>query len=202
MEKDNISTTKLDLAQSNEMSNDMESPCNKKEIPLWLVLLDNIPTLILFILGAIIVYQVSTIGTVIFVAYSLFSVVFFWARICPYCYHYGTLACPCGYGVISAKLFKKRQDKSFIKVFKKNLVIVFPNWFIPFSIAIYLLITRYTNQTLILTIAFSLIGFVVIPLISKLVGCKNCEIKEDCPWMKAKVQNLNLSIQSGDTILK
>ena len=169
-----------------ELKNDIESPCHKKAIPLWLVLLDNIPTLILFVLGAILVYKISTIGSIIFVVYSLFSIVFFWARICPFCHHYNTLACPCGYGIISAKLFKKRKDKSFKKVFKQNIGIVFPNWFVPVAIAIYLLITRYTNETFILTIAFSLIGFIIIPLISRLVGCKNCEIKEDCPWMQKK----------------
>jgi hypothetical protein len=184
MKNDKNPATKSDSTQLNEMKNNIESPCNKKKIPLWLVFLDNIPTLILFVLGTILVYQVSTIGAIIFGAYSLFSVVFFWARICPFCHHYGTLACPCGYGAISAKLFKKRQDKSFKKVFKQNIGIVFPNWFVPFAIAIYLIVTRYTNQVLILTIAFSLIGFVIIPLISRLVGCKNCEVKEDCPWMK------------------
>jgi len=35
-------------------------------------------------------------------------------------------------------------------------------------------------------VIFSLIGFVVIPVISKLVGCKNCEVREDCPWMADK----------------
>ena len=133
--------------------------------------------------------------------YLVFSVGFFWAKICPYCHHYNTLACPCGYGVISAKLFKKRQDRSFIKVFKRNLVIVFPNWFVPFAIAIYLLVTRYTHQILFLTIAFSLIGFVVIPLISRFVGCKNCEIKEDCPWMKVNIQDKGQSIHLSETIL-
>ncbi|OFY25906.1 MAG: hypothetical protein A2X01_03875 [Bacteroidetes bacterium GWF2_35_48] len=184
MKNDKYSTTKLESVQLNEIKNVTESPCHKKGIPLWLVLLDNIPTLILFVLGTILVCQISTIGAVIFGAYSLFSVVFFWAKICPFCHHYNTLACPCGYGVISAKLFKKRNDKTFKKVFKQNIGIVFPNWIVPFSIAIYLLVTQYTNELFILTIAFSLIGFVVIPLISKFVGCKNCEIKEDCPWMK------------------
>jgi hypothetical protein len=36
---------------------------------------------------------------------------------------------------------------------------------------------------LYLTISFVVIGFIIIPVISKQVGCKNCEIKEDCPWM-------------------
>ena len=189
IKKDKNSTSKLESDQLKEQRNNIESPCNRKNIPLWLVLLDNIPTLILFALGTIIVYQVSLIGAVIFAVYLIFSVVFFWARICPFCHHYNTLACPCGYGAISAKLFKKQWDKSFKRVFRKIIVIVFPNWLVPFLIAIYLLATRYNNEILILTISFSLIGFVIIPLISRLVGCKNCEIKEDCPWMKIKIQN-------------
>jgi hypothetical protein len=174
---------------SEEAEKPSESPCIKTKIPAWLVLLDNVPTFILFGLGAIIVYQVSTIGALIFIIYSLFSVVFFWARICPFCHHYNTFACPCGYGAISARLFKQRKDKSFKKVFRQNIGIVFPNWFVPFAIAIYMLVARYTNEILILTIAFSLIGFVIIPLISRFVGCKNCEIKEDCPWMKKNILN-------------
>jgi hypothetical protein len=162
----------------------LESPCHSKEIPLWLVLLDNVPTLVLFVLGAILIGQISVAAAIAFFGYALFSVVYFWARICPFCHHYNTLACPCGYGIISGKLFKRRTDKSFKKVFKNNLGIVFPNWFIPLAVAVYLLITRYSTWVLILTIAFCLIGFVLIPLISKLVGCKNCEIKDDCPWMK------------------
>ena len=196
MKNDKNSAIIPESDQLKELRNDIESPCSKRKIPLWLVFLDNIPTLILFVLGSIIVYQISTIGAVVFFVYALLSVVFFWARICSFCHHYNTLACPCGYGAISAKLFKKRQDKSFKKVFRQNIGIVFPNWFVPFAIAIYLLATRYTIEILILTIAFSLIGFVVIPLISRYVGCKNCEIKEDCPWMKINIQNKDQSISA------
>jgi hypothetical protein len=82
--------------------------CHSKKIPVWLVLLDNIPTLLLFILGILIISRVSSAGAVAFGAYALFSVVWFWAKICPFCQHYDTLACPCGYGAISAKIFKRR----------------------------------------------------------------------------------------------
>ena len=191
MKSDKNFQIQLKSGQLTELSSDIESLCHRKKIPLWLVLLDNVPTIILFFLGTILIYHISRIGALIFIGYSLFSIVFFWARICTYCHHYNTLACPCGYGAISSKLFKKRKDKSFKKVFKQNIGVVFPNWFVPFIIAIYLLITQYTNEIFVLTIIFSLIGFVVIPLISRYVGCKNCEIKEDCPWMKIKNQNRN-----------
>jgi hypothetical protein len=162
---------------------DIKVPCHSKKIPLWLVLLDNVPTLLLFFLGFIIVCQVSVLGAVIFWIYALFSVVWFWARICPYCHHYGTLSCPCGYGAISAKIFKRRDSKLFKKVFRRNIGIQFPNWFVPLAVALFLISTRYSKGNLYLAISFVLIGFVIIPAISKLVGCRNCEIKEDCPWM-------------------
>lgn len=165
---------------------DAESPCIKTAIPLWLVLLDNIPTAVLIVLGALIITRISTLGMAAYLAYSLASIVWFWAKICPFCHHYGTRACPCGYGVISAMLFKKRDARSFKKMFKRNIGIMFPVWFVPFGAAVYLLVTNYTQDLMVLTGAFSLIGFLVIPLISKAVGCKNCAIKDDCPWMEAK----------------
>ena len=158
-------------------------PCHSRKIPLWLVLLDNIPTFLLFLLGILIISRVSITGAIVFGIYALFSVIWFWAKICPYCHHYDTLACPCGYGAISSKIFKRRDSNLFKKVFRRNIVVQFPNWFIPFAVAIYLLITKYSTEILLLTISFSLIGFVIIPVISKQVGCKNCEIKEECPWM-------------------
>jgi hypothetical protein len=85
--------------------------------------------------------------------------------------------------VVSSKLFKKGTGKSFKKVFRRNISIQFPNWFVPLAFAVYLISSSYTKEILVLSIFFVLIGFVIIPVISKLVGCKNCEIKEDCPWM-------------------
>jgi hypothetical protein len=181
MEQNKSQAENSDFIQQN--SDDLSTPCHSGNIPLWLVLLDNIPTILLFILGFLIINQLSTLWAIIFAVYAFVSVVWFWARICPYCHHFGTYACPCGYGAISYKLFERKDSKAFQKVFKRNILIVFPNWFVPFGIAIYLLITDFTAHILILTIIFSVIGFVIIPLISKLVGCKNCEIKDDCPWM-------------------
>lgn len=184
MEQPDTITAKTEVL--NRADESMGSPCHSRRIPLWLVLLDNIPTLFLFILGFLIINMVSLAGAVIFGAYALFSVVWFWAKICPYCHHYGTYACPCGYGAISPLFFKKRDSKSFRKVFRRNLVIVFPNWFVPSGVAIYLLIEHYSAEILILAIIFSIIGFIIIPVISKQVGCKNCEIKDDCPWMTGR----------------
>ena len=187
MGKDVLSMSDSGPAQLKKANNDLTFPCHSRKIPLWLVLLDNIPTVILFILGFLIINKLSTISAIIFGFYALFSVVWFWAKICPYCHHFNTLACPCGYGVVSSKLFKKGTGKSFKKVFRRNIGIQFPNWFVPLAFAVYLISTDYTKEILVLTISFVLIGFVIIPVISKLVGCKNCEVKEDCPWMTTNI---------------
>jgi hypothetical protein len=162
------------------------APCHTRRIPLWLVLLDNIPTLLLLILGFIIILQLTLTGAVFYGIYAVISLIWFWAKICPYCHHYDTYACPCGYGIISSRFFGRKEDKSFRKVFRRNIIIQYPNWFVPLAVAIYLIITSYSKVILILTVSFVIIGFVLIPAISKLVGCKNCEIKEDCPWMTSR----------------
>ncbi len=157
--------------------------CQRTRIPLWLVLLDNIPTLLLFMLGFLILDRVSTAAAIAYALYAAGSVVWFWAKICPYCHHYGTLACPCGYGIVSSRLFRRQNTLQFRKVFRRNLPVVFPNWFVPAGVAVYLLATDFSGEILVLTLLFSFIGFILIPVISRLVGCRNCEIKENCPWM-------------------
>jgi hypothetical protein len=157
--------------------------CERK-IPLWMVLIDNLPTVSLFILGTIIISRISMIAGMAYFLYCCASIVWFWARICPYCHFYNTYACPCGYGIIASKLFKSKKGKSFRQAFNQNIVVLFPCWFLPPITGVYLIITRYSLLFLIMVILFCLTGFVLIPLISKLIGCKNCNNKENCPWMK------------------
>jgi hypothetical protein len=62
---------------------------------------------------------------------------------------------------------------------------MYPCWFIPFGVGIYLLCTGFPN-VLPLFISFVVVGFILIPAISRFVGCKGCELKKECPWMTAK----------------
>ena len=159
-----------------------------RTIPTWLVLLDNIPTLTLYVLGAAILLPFGILWAWAFFLYSILSVVLFWKRICPYCHHYGTRACPCGYGIISSLFFKSKNSNGneFRKVFRRNIAIVFPSWFVPFIGGGYLLWNNFSISRMWLFVAFCTIGFVIIPLVSKFVGCRNCSIKDECPWMMPK----------------
>ena len=152
-----------------------------REVPAWLVALDNGPTLLLFALGAAILWLLWWPLSLLFAAYCAASIVLFWAIICPYCHHFGTGACPCGYGKVAPRFFKRRPGTDFRGVFRRNIAIMFPVWLAPLAGGIYVLWTAFSWPAAILLVAFCVDGFAVIPAISIFVGCKGCEI-EDCPW--------------------
>ncbi len=154
-----------------------------RRVPLSLVLLDNLPTVLLYALGTMIFFRFGIAWGFPFAAYAAASLVWFWARICPACAHHGTAGCPCGYGAISARLFGKKSGVDFKKTFRRNIVFLFPLWFLPPALGAYLLVTDFSAVLLAELVAFCVIGFVLLPLVSRLVGCRNCAIKADCPWM-------------------
>jgi len=156
--------------------------CNRT-VPAWLIVLDNAPTAVMFILGTAIVWNVGPIPALFFLVYCCISIILFWKRICPWCRHFGTDGCPCGYSRIASRLFKRKTGRDFKAVFRRNIFVVFPCWFVPFGTGIYLLWADYGRINLVLFLAFCLVGFVAIPAISKFVGCRSCEVKEQCPWM-------------------
>jgi hypothetical protein len=68
--------------------------CCTRNIPLWLVLLDNILTLLMLMLGFLIIRELTLTGAILYWIYAAGSIIWFWAFICPYCHHYDTYACP------------------------------------------------------------------------------------------------------------
>jgi hypothetical protein len=81
------------------------------------------------------------------------------------------------------KHFSKKEGSNFRKVFRKNIAIMYPYWFIPLGSGIYLLCNRYSRDVLMIFVAFIIVSFLMIPAISRFVGCKGCNLKEQCPWM-------------------
>ncbi len=157
----------------------------ERVVPLWLVLLDNLPTAVLFLLGAALTGMVwRPLGAAMLV-YNLLSIVLFWKLICRHCRHLGTRSCPCGYGVLAARYFKGIPGSDFRKIFRKNIAIMYPCWFIPFAAGVTLLLTRYSHGIVLLFAAFVVVGFIVIPFISRFAGCKGCSLKSECPWMSS-----------------
>lgn len=155
----------------------------QRVVPRWLVLLDNLPTLALFLLGAALMARVWRPLGLVFLLYCGLTIVAFWGRICVHCHHFGTRACPCGYGVLAPRLFKWKGDRNFRQVFRRNIVILFPCWFLPPIAGAWLLTAGFSWGLASLLGVFCVTGFLMIPLISKYVGCRGCGLRNRCPWM-------------------
>ena len=153
-----------------------------RTVPSWLVAVDNAPTITMFFIGAAMLWLIWWPLALLFLVYAFGSIVLFWGIICPYCNHYDTKACPCGYGVVAPRFFKRKKG-DFARIFKRNLSIMYPDWAIPFIAGVYLLWTGLTLLSIGLFVAFCIIGFALIPSISRFVGCAGCEIKSQCPWV-------------------
>jgi hypothetical protein len=155
----------------------------ERVVPAWIVFVDNAPTAVMFALGTFLMWQFGWILGAGYLVYCFLAIVAFWGRICPWCHHFGTHACPCGYGVVAPLLFKARTGRDFRQVFRTNIVIMFPCFFIPPIAGAVLVWTGTTRWIVAVLVAFCLVAFAVIPAISRLVGCKGCEIRDECPWM-------------------
>jgi hypothetical protein len=155
----------------------------ERVVPAWVVAVDNIPTIAMFLLGSALIWKAGPLYSLLYLIYCLLAIFMFWYLICPWCRHFGTSGCPCGYGSISSRLFKRKSGREFKKVFRKNIGMLLPCWILPLGTGIYLLWTSFGRAVLFLFLSFCIVGFILIPAISKYVGCKSCTIKDECPWM-------------------
>jgi hypothetical protein len=175
-------------SQSTFEASDSRKECGihiqcERNVPLWIILLDNIPTAAMFLLGTILLWRLGWLYGAAYVTYCILAIVVFWGRICPWCHHFDTRACPCGYGGVAPLLFKARQGREFRSVFRANIGVMFPCFFVPPIAGALLVWNGASESTVVVLAAFCILAFAAIPLISKFVGCKGCEVKDECPWM-------------------
>ena len=171
-----------------------------RTVPSWLVLLDNAPTGLMFLLGAAILWPVGEAWALAYLAYSALSIVLFWMRICPSCHHHGTRACPCGYGALSARWFPARRGgrSRFRAVFRRNILLVLPSWFVPLGVDACRLWRGFPSTGLWLLVAFCVVGFVCTPLVSRFAGCRSCALRKECQWMSRAATDHDLRRHGHD----
>lgn len=176
----------------NEQHEGMQE-CNKarpeQEYTHLQEIIDNLPYMIMTVLGALMFIfgtNASATGWLLAGAYTLYSIAgAFWIIIfvCPYCHYFGTRACPCGYGQISAKLCKVREQSRFIEKFKKHIPVIVPLWVIPLAAGIIFLLRDYNMSVLAILVLFVIDAFLILPLLSRKYGCAHCPQRDTCPWM-------------------
>lgn len=153
--------------------------------------IDNLPYIVMTILGALVFIigpESGAANWLLAISYFLYSAAgALWIIIfvCPYCHFYGTRTCPCGYGRISGKLRRVRDQSRFSEKFKKHIPVIVPLWIIPPAAGIFYLFRHYSLALLLLVVVFSIDAFVMLPLVSRKYGCAHCPQKSSCPWMKS-----------------
>ncbi len=152
----------------------------------------NLPYVAMLVLGAATI-GISLAGSkwawwsgAAYFTYGVAGALWIMVLVCPYCGYYDTRACPCGYGVLSAKLVTKGPHECFAEKFRRHIPVIVPLWLIPVVCGGVALFRAFSWLIVVLGLAFVVNSYVILPLVSKRRGCKECPQKDGCPWMAAK----------------
>lgn len=168
----------------------MNKQCREKELnsikryenfPVNRVILSNLQTFSIYIIGAIILSYLSITFAVIYIFYCIFSLIFIWKFVCVHCYYYDKI-CSSGYGKISAMISKKGDLRKFKNKFKYLVGVVSPAWFIPLIAGIIQIAIDFSWLLLFMVLIFIVIAFIILPIESKKYSCKHCKQQNLCGW--------------------
>jgi len=154
--------------------------------------IDNLPYAVMILLGAIIIalglrlLWWAWIAAGAYLAYGVLGSFWIILFLCPHCANYGKRSCPSGYALLSAKLRPAGDTALFTKKFKQHIPVIVPLWIIPVLIGGLLAFKSFSWPLVILLGMFILESFIILPLVSKSHGCKNCPQREACPWMSQR----------------
>jgi len=149
-------------------------------------LLNNIPGMLTYTLGSLIMSHLWAVFGVLYILFSVAGVVLFWRFVCPFCPSYDRGCCPCGYGRISSTLFKKGEPSRFAKSFRTYIPVFSLLWFVPLAGGLLLLLSQPNLYFLVLFTSFFAIGFVLVPFFSRVHGCRDCSMRDECPWVRQR----------------
>jgi hypothetical protein len=149
----------------------------------------NIPYLGMIFLGSVTIAYASgfslwgNAGAFGFLAYGVSGAFWIMVFVCPYCHYYSSRGCPCGYGMISAKIVKKGDKDCFAQKFKRHIPVIVPLWIIPVVWGGLELYSTFSWTLLIIVLVFIIESWIILPIVSKKHGCVECPQKDRCPWM-------------------
>ena len=163
-----------------------------REYSIFAVVISNLPYAAMILLGSMIMLvglEYSRWGYIAggaYVVYGALGALWIICFLCPYCVSHGTRLCPCGYGILSARLRAKRDTALFTRKFKRHIAIIVPLWLVPVVVGSLLALNSFRWPIVILLGVFILDSFVLLPLISRSYGCNECPQKGVCPWILHK----------------
>jgi hypothetical protein len=164
----------------------MKKAKSYENYPVWIILLSNLVSVLIYLIGAIILYK---LGVIWLIVYLLFV---FWLEIrllkdhCVNCFYYGK-CCAFGKGRLSFILFKKGVSKNFTKkqITWKDILPDFMVSLIPMLVGIIILFLNFNWLLLIMVILLFLLTFIGNAFVRGQLACKYCRQREiGCPAEK------------------
>ena len=169
-----------------------DEPGVSREHSALSIVIGNLPYAVMVLLGTIIIalsqelYWWAWIAAGAYLVYGALGSFWIILFLCPHCPGYGQGWCPCGYGALAAKLRPAGDVLLFSKKFRQHIPVIVPLWIIPVVIGGVLIADSFSWPLAILLGTFVVESCVILPLVSKSHGCKNCPQREACPWMSQR----------------
>ncbi len=161
----------------------MQEPGCYENYPASIVFGSNLLSFLIYIIGAVILYQFGLIWVIGYVLFILFLEFRLLSGHCVDCYYYGKTCAFCK-GRLSARFFPKGSPEKFnrMKITWKDIVPDFLVFIIPVLAGILLLVQGSSWTILILVIALFFLGFIGNALVRGQLACRYCRQKEiGCP---------------------
>jgi hypothetical protein len=161
----------------------METTKTYENYPLWFVLVSNLLTLPIYVLGAYIIYGFGMIYMLLYLLYCLALEIRLFKMSCVNCFYYGKL-CFSGRGLICSLFFKKGDPKQFSckEISWKHLIFDFLVPLIPIFAGITLSIIDFNWPRVIAVAALVILGFPAAGYLRGNLACKFCRQRElGCP---------------------
>jgi hypothetical protein len=161
----------------------MQEPCCHERYPATIVVLSNLVSFLIYCFGAYILYRISPILVIIYVAFILLLEFRLLGRHCVDCYYYGK-TCAFGKGYLSSLVFPRGRPERFPrkKITWKDIVPDFLVFLVPVLAGILLLIQEFSWIVLTLMIALVLLGFLGNAFVRGHLACRHCKQREiGCP---------------------
>lgn len=165
------------------VSTGMQEPGCKENYPAATVVVSNLLSVLIWGIGAFILWQFSIILAIAYVFFILILEFRLLSGHCVDCYYYGR-TCAFGKGRLSARFFSKGSPEKFIamRLSWKDIVPDFLIFMVPVLAGMLLLVQGFTWTVLILIIALLLLGFAGNAFVRGQLACRYCRQREiGCP---------------------
>lgn len=164
----------------------MKKSKSYENFPLWIVLLSNILSITIYLIGLYVFLQFGILFAILFFIYILWIEIRLLAKSCRYCYYYNKI-CAFGRGKCCALFFKKGDPKKFIKtkIAMKDILPDFLVFILPLIGGIILLLSNFSWLVVALLAILVILGFSGNAVIRGSFACKHCKQREiGCPAEK------------------